>query len=135
MTSGRRPTQLFCIRGHDLTVYRTTSGCRACKRIRDKERWANRGQRPAPTPIGQRVSTMPLRPLLRIATKLQPLEGARGVAAIYAERFGVKQATAEKQYLRILQCATVPVYTADQWAIFLGRHPVELWGDEWEDAS
>lgn len=58
-------------------------------------------------------------------------EGKRHFARIYADRFGISFAAAEKELYRVLSRDRCSEGIADRMSMFLGLHPALLW-EEWE---
>lgn len=95
---------------------------------------ANRKQR--------RYPTEPLRCFLRRAARAYNYvwtnsvgakvthEGHRQFARLYADRYRISFAAAEKELYRVLSAETCTEGIADRMAVFLGLHPALIW-EEW----
>ena len=83
------------------------------------------------------LPTEPLRsPLRAAASELRYVDsrfhgGLRALAQAYAARFGTTDGAAERLLCRVLSRPHISFDNADNLAVFLGKHPLEIWGDEW----
>lgn len=104
----------FCVHGHDTYVCgrrAKNSECRECKRIRS--RVYQRGKtRPY---VSKAAARVPAAPLVEAMSNLNLYD--------FDQNF-------QRRYYRVKHMDTITVHTADEMACRIGRHPYELWGEE-----
>lgn len=117
---------------------RTSSGVRSV--------WRESPKRRAPTPRPKAVVVQarrrtgpPAEPRLAVAPLLDALRryaaargrSVRSLTTMAADRFGTTPEAEYRRLCRAIEDGALTVATADRWACALGRHPFDLWGDDW----
>jgi len=117
-----------CVRGHPFddenTIMRTRGdgrkyrACRTCERAHSRKADAKLGK--SPQKAHDRLNTLPL--------PSAPLVDA---IARFGKRAVLRGASEERVYQRARSTGRISMAYADEWAVRMGLHPAELFGEDW----